>query len=168
MQTLDNVTGDFTNSLVLALCTFSFARSLVSLTLLLNFLRLLQQLGRRLVKRTLAHHTHRVHPWLRSLHQASVLLFNLRSISSLLCALSWAHRVPDRVEINRLLCDMLEGLLLSWLLELHLFELACHHLLRLHVSELLFHHSHSLGIASLCSVLIALCCLACSGVSHDH
>ena len=154
------------NSLILTLSSFIISLRLISLTLLLNFLRLLEQLGRWLVQSTLTHHAHRIHPRLRCLHYSRILLLSLRR--GCLISNCWSHLVPNRIEVDRLLRDVLESLLLRRLLKLHLVKLACHHLLSLHVHKLLLHHSHSLGIASLCCALIAFCGLACSCVSHDH
>ena len=153
--------------LVLALSALVLVQCRIRLTLILNLLRLLEQLGRWLVHCTLTHHTHWVHPGLRPLHCARVLLIDLRGVSCLLITSRLARIVPDRVQVHRLLRDVLECLL-NRLLELHLLELACHHVLLLHVRKLLFHHSHSTGVLSLGRVLVAFSGLASPSVSHDH
>ena len=68
---------------------------------------------------------------------------------------------------------MLEGawakLLGSWgIAHLHLVELASHHLLSLHIGKLLFHHGHLASVLHLSRVLVALCSLSGTSVTHDH
>jgi len=163
----------FADLCVVLLAFFSFLGCLLSLSFFLDLLCLLEQVRRRSEHSSWSHHPHGVHPWLLMLHILDSLCINLRV--SHCCSgflLASTHWVPDWIEVDWLLLDVLEGVLHVLLgllvVELHLLELVCHHLLSLHVLKLLLHHSHSIGVLCHCRVCIAFSSLPSSCITHYH
>lgn len=169
-QRVHHVPSHFSDCSFFTICVLSLLRSLFLNALLLNLLSLLEKLGRWLEHWSThwaSHHAHLVHPGLAELR------LTLSSLCLCRIGLDWSRlRVPHGIEVNWLLCHLLEDILLllgcAHCVDLHPIELLLHHLLSLHVRELLFHHLHGSGVLSLGWVLVALGCLAGPRIAHNH
>ena len=174
-QRVNHVVCHFTDLCIVLLAFFSFLGCLFSLSFFLDLLCLLEQLRWWSEHSSWSpHHPHWVHPWLL-MHILDTLWINLRvSYSCSGFLLASTHWVPDWIEVDWLLLDVLEGVLHVLLLgllpvvELHLLELVRHHLLSLHVLKLLFHHCHRVCVLGHCRIRIAFSCLPSSCISHYH